>query len=67
MPEITPLGWFHTAIGITALVSGFLLRLSVGDPFVTSIEDPILKMSYLVLLVLFLLGLSLQFVWMRRQ
>ena len=159
MPEITALGWFHTAIGITALVSGFytlakrkeftlqfrasqiyllatlitavtalgifqhgsfgaahglavltlvgltvgtlaattgifgklsryvqaagfsatllfhlipaitdfLLRLPAGDPFLTSIEDPILKMSYLVLLVLFLLGLSLQFVWIRRQ
>ena len=22
MPEITPLGWFHTAMGIVALVSG---------------------------------------------
>jgi len=159
LPEITALGWFHTAIGITALVSGFytlakrkeftlqfrasqiyllatlitavtalgifqngsfgaahglavltlvgltvgtlaattgifgklsryvqaagfsatllfhlipaitdfLLRLPAGDPFLTSIEDPILKMSYLLLLVLFLLGLSLQFVWIRRQ
>jgi uncharacterized membrane protein len=159
MPEITLLGWFHTAIGITALVSGFytlakrkeitlqaragqiylvatlitalsalgifqhgnfgaahglailtliglaigtlaattgvfgklsryvqaagysatllfhmipavtdfLLRIPVGDPFLTSIEDPILKMSYLVLLVLFLVGLSFQFVWIRKQ
>ena len=24
MPEIIPLGWFHTVIGITALVSGGL-------------------------------------------
>jgi uncharacterized membrane protein len=159
MPEITLLGWFHTAIGITALVSGFftlakrkeitlqaragqiylvatlitalsalgifqhgnfgaahglailtliglaigtlaattgvfgklaryvqaagysatllfhmipaitdfLLRIPVGDPFLTSIEDPILKMSYIVLLVLFLIGLGFQLIWIRRQ
>ena len=54
---------FHLIPAIT----DFLLRLPAGDPFLTSIEDPILKMSYLVLLVLFLLGLSLQFVWIRRQ
>jgi len=159
MPEITPLGWFHTVIGITALISGFyslakrkeitlqfragqiylvatlitamsalgifqhgsfgaahalailtllglsigtlaattgifgklsryvqaagysatllfhmipaitdfMLRIPAGDPFLTSIEDPILKMSYLVLLVLFLVGLGFQFSWIRRQ
>jgi len=159
MPEITPLGWFHTIIGMTALISGFytlakrkeitlqfragqiylvatlitamsalgifqhgsfgaahalailtllglgigtlaattrifgkfsryvqaagysatllfhmipaitdfLLRIPAGDPFLTSIEDPVLKMSYLALLVLFLLGLGFQFAWIRRQ
>jgi len=54
---------FHMIPAIT----DFMLRLPVGDPFLTSIEDPILKMSYLVLLVLFLAGLSFQFVWIRRQ
>jgi len=159
MPEITPLGWFHTIIGMTALISGFyslikrkeitlqfhagqiylvatlitamsalgifqhgsfgaahalailtllglgigtlaattgvfgklsryvqaagysatllfhmipaitdfMLRIPVGDPFLTSIEDPILKTSYLALLGLFLLGLGFQFAWIRRQ
>ncbi len=159
MPEIIPLGWFHTVIGITALVSGGLalakfkeislqtksgqiylaatlitaatalaifqhgafgpahglavmtlaalvvgavaekmqpfgklsryvqafsysatllfhcipavtdglMRLPVGDPILTSIEDPILKMSYLGLFALFLIGIALQMRWIRRQ
>ena len=159
MPEIIPLGWFHTAMGITALISGVftltkfkeillrtrsgqiyltttlitaatalaifqrgefgpghalavmtllalavgtvaattklfgrssryvqaisysatllfhcipavtdgLLRLPVGNPVLTSIEDPILKMCYLVLLVLFLIGITLQLRWVYRQ
>ena len=159
MPEIIPLGWFHTAVGIIALVSGVItltrfkeistgtrsgqvylvatlitagtalgifqqggfnpahvlavmtllalavgtvaattqvfgrlsryiqavsysatllfhcipaitdatLRLPVGDPLLKSIEDPILKVCYLVLLVLFLIGVSLQLRWIYRQ
>ena len=159
MPEIIPLGWFHTVIGITALVSGGLtlakfkeislqtmsgqiylaatlitagtalaifqhgafgpahglavmtlvalvvgavaekmkpfgklsrymqafsysatllfhcipavtdglMRLPVGDPILTSIEDPILKMSYRGLFALFLIGITLQMRWIRRQ
>jgi uncharacterized membrane protein len=119
MPEMIPLGWFHTAMGIIALVSGGftlarfkeislqtrsgqiylvttlitagtalaifqrgefgpghalavmitdgLLRLPVGDPVLTSIEDPILKMCYLGLLVIFLVGVGLQLCWIHRQ
>ena len=51
---------------IPAVTDG-LLRLPVGDPVLTSIEDPILKMCYLVLLVLFLVGVSLQLRWIYRQ
>ena len=54
---------FH---GIPAVTDG-LLRLPVGDPVLTSIEDPILRISYLVLLVLFLLGVGLQLRWIHRQ
>ena len=159
MPEITPLGWFHTAMGIVALLSGgfalakfkeitlqtrsgqiylattlvtaatalaiyqhggfgaahglavltllalavgtvaattnlfgqlsryvravsysatllfhaipavtdALMRLPVGDPVLSSIEDPILRMCYLALLVLFLVGITLQLRWIYRQ
>ena len=48
-------------------VTDALMRLPVGDPVLTSIEDPILKMCYLVLLVLFLIGISLQLRWIHRQ
>jgi uncharacterized membrane protein len=51
---------------IPAVTDG-LLRLPVGDPVLTSIEDPVLKMCYLALLVLFLLGISLQLRWIHRQ
>jgi hypothetical protein len=54
---------FHS---IPAVTDG-LMRLPVGDPALTSIEDPILKMCYLALLVLFLLGISLQLRWIYRQ
>lgn len=51
---------------IPAVTDG-LLRLPVGDPVLTSIEDPVLKASYLGLLVLFLVGVSLQLRWIHRQ
>lgn len=54
---------FHCIPAITDA----LLRLPVGDPVLTSIEDPILKMCYLVLLVLFLVGVNLQFRWIYQQ
>jgi len=47
---------------IPAVTDG-LLRLPVGDPVLTSIEDPILKMCYLGLLVIFLVGVGLQLRW----
>ena len=51
---------------IPAITDG-LLRLPVGDPVLTSIDDPILKICYLVLLVLFAAGASLQLRWIHRQ
>ena len=48
-------------------VTDALMRLPVGDPFLTSIEDPILKKSYLGLLVLFLLGVTLQQRWIHKN
>jgi uncharacterized membrane protein len=51
---------------IPAVTDG-LMRLPVDDPVLTSIEDPILKFCYLGLLVLFLIGASLQLRWIHRQ
>ena len=51
---------------IPAITDG-LLRLPVGDPVLKSIEDPVLKMCYLVLLGLFLIGVTLQLRWINRH
>ena len=51
---------------IPAVTDG-LLRLPVGDPILTSIEDPILRMCYLGLLILFVIGVSLQLRWIHHQ
>lgn len=51
---------------IPAITDG-LLRLPVGDPVLTSIEDPILKMCYLALLIAYLVGITFQLRWIKRQ
>ncbi len=48
-------------------VTDALMRLPVGDPVVTSLEDPLLRSSYLALLILFVIGVSLQLRWVYRQ
>ena len=54
---------FHS---IPAVTDG-LLRLPVGDPVLKSIEDPVFKTLYAVLLLLFLTGVGLQLRWIHRQ
>ncbi len=54
---------FHS---IPAVTDG-LMRLPVGDPVLTTIEDPLLGMCYASLLALFLIGISLQLRWIHRQ
>lgn len=54
---------FHS---IPAVTDG-LLRLPVGDPVLTSIDDPVLKMCYLGLFVLFLIGITLQLRWIKKH
>lgn len=51
---------------VPAVTDG-LLRLPVGNPVLSSIEDPVLKMCYLGLLLIFLVGISLQLRWIHRQ
>ena len=48
-------------------VTDALMRLPVGDPILTSIEDPILRACYLGLLAAFLVGVSLQLLWIYGQ
>jgi uncharacterized membrane protein len=51
---------------IPAITDG-LLRLPVGNPVLSSIDDPVLKIGYLGLLVLYLVGISAQLRWIRHQ
>lgn len=51
---------------IPAVTDG-LMRLPIGNPAVTDFADPLLRGSYMVLLALFLIGITLQFRWLRRQ
>ena len=48
-------------------VTDALMRLPVGDPVVTSLEDPLIRSSYLALLILFVIGVSLQLRWVYQQ
>ena len=70
-------GWSRRirAVGYTATVlfhcvpavTDALLRLPPSDPMLTSIEDPIMKGAHLTLLVLFLVGVTLQLRWIKRN
>lgn len=51
---------------IPAITDG-LLRLPVGDPVLDSINSPVLKICYLVMLVLFLVGIALQLRWIHKH
>ena len=51
---------------VPAVTDG-LLRLPVGDPVLTSIDDPVLKMCYLGLFAVFLVGISLQLRWIKQN
>ena len=48
-------------------VTDALLRLPVGDPLATSLQDPLMRASYLALLVLFVIGVGLQLRWIWRE
>lgn len=54
---------FHS---IPAVTDG-LLRLPVSNPVLSSFEDPLLKICYAILLMLFLAGISFQLRWIHRQ
>jgi uncharacterized membrane protein len=51
---------------LPAITDG-LLRLPVGDPFLSNPEDPLLKAFYLSFVGLFLLGYILQFIWLKNR
>jgi uncharacterized membrane protein len=54
---------FHMIPAIT----DFLLRLPVGAPFVTELEDPLMRGFHLAFLVAYVLGFGLQVAWLRKN
>jgi uncharacterized membrane protein len=51
---------------IPAITDG-LLRLPIGDPFLTNSHDPLLRNFYLLFVVIFLLGFVAQFIWLKNN
>ena len=53
---------FHMIPAIT----DFLLRLPLGDPFIDSFEDPVLAGFHLAFLLIFVVGIIVQFRWLNK-
>ena len=51
---------------IPAITDG-LLRLPIGDPFLTDKHDPLLRSFYLLFVVIFLVGYVAQFIWLKKK
>ena len=53
---------FHMIPAIT----DFLRRLPVGDPFVDSLEDPLLINFQLAFLLIYFVGIAIQMLWLKK-
>ena len=47
-------------------VTDFLRRLPVGDPFVDSLEDPLLINFQLAFLLIYFVGMAIQMLWLKK-
>ena len=54
---------FHMIPAIT----DFLRRLPVGDPFIDTLEDPLLRQFHLAFLAIFVVGVIAQMLWLRNS
>ena len=54
---------FHMIPAIT----DFLRRLPVGDPFIDTLEDPLLRQFHLAFLAIFVVGIIAQMLWLRKS
>ena len=53
---------FHMIPAIT----DFLRRLPVGDPFIDTLEDPLLRQFHLAFLAIFVVGIIAHVLWLRK-
>ena len=51
---------------VPAITDG-LLRLPIGDPYLKTIHDPLLKQFYLLFVAIFVIGYVLQVFWLRNR
>ena len=54
---------FHMIPAIT----DFLRRLPIGDPFIDTLEDPLLRQFHLAFLAIFVVGVIAQMLWLRKS
>jgi uncharacterized membrane protein len=54
---------FHMIPAIT----DFLRRLPVGNPFIDTLEDPLLRQFHLAFLAIFVVGIIAQVLWLRKS
>ena len=54
---------FHMIPAIT----DFLRRLPVGDPFLDTLDDPLLQQFHFAFLLIFVIGLIAQFLWLKKR
>ena len=54
---------FHMIPAIT----DFLRRLPIGDPFIDTLEDPLLRQFHLAFLAIFVVGVIAQVLWLRKS
>lgn len=54
---------FHMLPTVTEIMT----RFPMGAPLVSSLKDPLLEKAFLVVLVVFIVGLVLQMNWLRKQ
>ena len=47
-------------------ITDFLRRLPLGDPFIDSLDDPLLFRFYLSFLLLYGMVIVLQMIWLKR-
>ena len=54
---------FHMIPAIT----DFLRRLPIGDPFIDTLDDPLLRQFHLAFLAIFVVGVIAQALWLRKS
>jgi hypothetical protein len=48
-------------------ITDFLRRLPLGDPFIDSFEDPLLMAFHQAFLLIFVVGVIVQFRWLNKN